>query len=88
MDVSDITFTGLLNRSRSFLRNEYGFEAFYNVAITPWLTLTPDIQFIRPGQKNSVSLNRRMDDGLGIPTLDTKNVNLATIFGLRLKIDF
>src|SRR5262245_61300182 len=30
-------------RTIEFLRNEYGFEAFYNVALTPWALLTPDI---------------------------------------------
>jgi hypothetical protein len=33
------------------LRDEYEFEAFYNVAITPWLQLTPDIQVIIAAQK-------------------------------------
>lgn len=28
------------------LRNEWGVEAFYNVVITPWCQLTPDIQYI------------------------------------------
>lgn len=29
---------------------EYGWEAFYNFAITPWLQFTPDFQYIRSGQ--------------------------------------
>jgi len=29
---------------------EYGWEAFYNFAITPWLQITPDFQYIRSGQ--------------------------------------
>ena len=29
------------------LRNTYGFELYYNLAINKWLHLTPDIQFIR-----------------------------------------
>lgn len=28
------------------LRDEWGAEAFYNIAITPWCQLTPDIQYI------------------------------------------
>lgn len=32
------------------IRNELGIEAFYNLAITPWLYLTGDIQLIRPPQ--------------------------------------
>jgi porin len=30
---------------------EYGLEAFYNFAITPWLQFTPDFQYIQSGQK-------------------------------------
>jgi len=30
------------------LRDEQGLEAFYNVAVTPWLRLTVDIQWVRP----------------------------------------
>lgn len=29
---------------------EYGWEAFYNFAITPWLQLTPDFQYIQSGR--------------------------------------
>jgi porin len=29
---------------------EYGWEAFYNFAITPWLQFTPDFQYIQSGQ--------------------------------------
>ncbi|HVP79954.1 MAG TPA: carbohydrate porin [Thermodesulfobacteriota bacterium] len=74
------TFTGLLGTTRSFLRNEYGFEAYYNIAITPWLKLTPDIQVIRPAQKEFV------DTEVFIPA--TKNVGTATVFGLRLQMVF
>jgi porin len=31
-------------------RAEYGWEVFYNFAITPWLQFTPDFQYIRSGQ--------------------------------------
>jgi porin len=62
------------------LRNEYGFEAYYNVAITPWLKLTPDIQVIRPAQKEFV------DTEVFVPT--TKNVGTATVLGLRLQMIF
>jgi porin len=63
------------------LENEYGVEAFYSVALTPWLLLTPDIQIIRPTQRgvveNSLSHNRI-----------EKPVNTATILGLRLQVIF
>lgn len=29
-----------------------GVEAFYNVAVTPWLHVTPDIQWVHPSQNN------------------------------------
>jgi len=56
------------------LRDEYGFEAFYNVAITPWLQLTPDIQVIRPAQKRVAA------NGKGIDT--------ASVLGFRLQMVF
>ena len=40
IDVESPTFQGPL-RTREFLRDEWGFEVFYNVALTPWLLLTP-----------------------------------------------
>ena len=62
-----------MGRTREFLRDEYGFEAFYNVAITPWMQMTPDIQVIRPAQKETIS---------------RENVNTATVIGLRLQMLF
>jgi porin len=35
------------------LRDEWGVEAFYNIALTPWCQLTPDIQYIDGGRSNS-----------------------------------
>jgi carbohydrate-selective porin OprB len=35
------------------LGNEVGVEAFYNVAITPWLQLSADVQWIIPGKTSS-----------------------------------
>jgi porin len=67
--------------TRDLLRDEYGFEAYYNVAITPWLQLTPDIQVIRPSQKEVI--NR-----VGLITFDRKNVQTATVLGLRLQLVF
>jgi hypothetical protein len=31
------------------LDSEWGFEAFYNHAITPWLQVSPDYQYIDSG---------------------------------------
>jgi porin len=62
------------------LRDEYGFEAFYNLAITPWLQLTPDVQVIRGAQKD------RRSPGFGAPI--RKDINTATVLGARLKMVF
>jgi porin len=35
------------------LDDETGIEAFYNFAITPWLQLSADVQWIDPGIKAS-----------------------------------
>jgi porin len=32
-------------------RDEQGGELYYNVAVTPWLHLTPDLQIIHPAAK-------------------------------------
>jgi porin len=29
-------------------RDGSGVEAFYNIQVTPWLNVTPDLQYIRP----------------------------------------
>jgi porin len=35
------------------LRDEHGLEAFYNVGVTPWFRVTPDVQFILPAQQRA-----------------------------------
>ncbi len=48
------SFTGVSRKLRSILdsvfptRNEESMEAFYNFSITPWLSLTADLQIVRP----------------------------------------
>jgi len=64
--------------TRTFLRNEYGFEAFYDVALTPWMQLTPDIQVIRPAQRDVFTL---------VP-LSRQGIDTATVFGVRLQMYF
>jgi len=73
IDVSSPKFTGLLGSTGEPLRDEYGFEIFYNVAITPWLQVTPDIQVVKPAQKQTNS---------------GENVNTAVVLGLRLQVVF
>jgi porin len=80
IDVGDLEFRGIV-RTVSFLRDEYGFEAFYNFAITPWMQLTPDIQVIRPAQKEVITQT--------VPiTFDRESVGTATVLGLRLQLVF
>jgi porin len=71
-------------QTRKFLRNEYGFEAFYNAAITPWLLLTPDLQIIRGAQKNQVNVT----PGFILPRIGHSSINTATVLGLRLQVVF
>ena len=73
-------------QTRRFLRDEYGFEAYYNFAIMPWLMLTPDIQIVRGAQKDKISLG---SGPLGLlPRIDKKNIGTSTTLGLRLQMVF
>jgi len=85
ININNPTIQGLL-QTREFLRNEYGFEAFYNFAITPWALLTPDIQVVRGAQKDTVTIGQ---GPLGLlPRLDRKSIGTATVLGLRLQLLF
>jgi porin len=73
-------------QTRKFLRDEYGFEAYYNFAITPWLQLTPDIQVVRGAQKDKITIG---SGPLGLlPRIDKQSIGTATVLGLRLKMVF
>jgi porin len=73
-------------QTREFLRDEHGFEGYYNLAITPWLQLTPDIQVVKGAQKDQFTIGR---GPLGIlPRIDKQSIGTATVLGLRLKIVF
>ena len=73
-------------QTREFLRDEYGFEGYYNLAITPWLQLTPDIQVVKGAQKDQFTIGR---GPLGIlPRIDKQSIGTATVLGLRLQILF
>ena len=78
IDVRNPTFT--IIQERSFLRDEQGFEAYYNFALTPWMKLTPDIQVVKPAQKQFLDSN-------GNP-IARKDVNTATVLGMRLQLIF
>jgi len=78
-DITNPKFTGPI-ATVTFLRNAYGIEAYYNVAITPWMQLTPDIQIIRPGEKHFI------DTSGGVPV--RKGIDTTTVLGVRLKLIF
>jgi porin len=82
IDVRNPKLQGVFQTTK-LLRDEYGFEAFYNIAITPWLQLTPDIQVVRGAQKNKITL------GSPIPIITNKtSIGTSTVLGLRLKMVF
>jgi len=65
----------------SFLRDEWGVEVFYNVALTPWLLLTPDLQVIGPSQKRKFT-GKGTDPG----TVSGSHIDTAIVLGLRLQL--
>lgn len=75
INVGHPTFVGLFG-NRSFLGDEQGFEAYYTIAISPWMKVTPDIQVVRPTQKQMIS------NGV------VKDINTTTIAGIRLQLVF
>ena len=82
MDISNPKFTGPVE-TREFLRDEYGVEAYYSFAITPWMKLTPDIQVVRGAQKETVKVESRPH-----PVIHKEDVKTATVVGLRLQMIF
>ncbi len=81
IDINQPKIQGLL-RTTKLLRDEYGFEAYYNFAITPWLLLTPDIQVVRGAQKDKIKI------GPPLPLINRTSIGTATILGFRLQILF
>lgn len=64
-----------------FLRGEWGFEAFYNIALTQWLLLTPDVQVIGPAQKREIA------GGVAGPKSALGSyIGMATVLGVRLQV--
>lgn len=60
-------------------RDEQGVELYYNVAVTPWLHITPDLQIISPARRNF---------DITIVPPSQKRLNTTVVAGLRVKIDF
>jgi porin len=81
LSVANPTLQGP-TQSVAFLRDEWGFEGFYNFAMTPWAIFTPDIQVIGPSQKRQRGTGTLATGGL------VERVGTATVFGLRLRIVF
>jgi porin len=87
IDVNNPKLQGVFQNTE-LLRDEYGFEAFYNFAITPWLQLTPDIQVIRGAQKEKIAIGTAPGP-IGVPFIASrKSIGTATVLGLRLKMLF
>jgi len=78
MDISNPKFTAPFE-TREFLRDEYGVEAYYSLAITPWMKVTPDIQLVRGAQKEKL---------VSIVPPAKQKVDTATVVGLRLQLVF
>jgi porin len=75
IDIKNPTLKGPINTTE-FLRDEQGVEAYYSVALTPWVYLTPNIQIIRGAQEKT----------LAILPKDRHDIDTATIMGLRLQL--
>jgi len=57
------------------VRNDHAIELYYNIAVTPWLRLTPDLQVLWPGIRNT-------------PPPGPNPIDTAVLLGLRAKIVF
>ena len=66
-----------LPRARVGLDHEQGVELYYNIAATPWLHVTPDLQFVDAGKNKAP-----------IGSAGGKSIGTAVVAGLRVKIDF
>jgi porin len=87
IDMNSPHLQGLF-RSTKLLRDEYGFEAYYNLAITPWAQLTPDIQIVRGSQKDTHTIGQ-LPGPIGLPFIaGKKSIGTNTVLGLRFKVVF
>jgi len=57
-----------------FLRDEWGFEVYYNLALTRWQLVTPDVPVIGPSQRQQVS--------------NDEHIGTATVLGIRGQLIF
>jgi porin len=63
--------------TRTYLGDEWGVEIFYNVAVTPWMLLTPDLQIIGPAQQRRATGLRAREP-----------IDTAVVLGVRLQLIF
>jgi len=73
LDINPLKVT-VGSRTREFGRDEQGVEVYYNVAVVPGIRLTPDVQVIRPGQKQVIATGKAVDT--------------VTVIGVRLQFSF
>lgn len=73
LDINPLKITGA-SGTREVGRDEQGVEVFYNVAVVPGVRLTPDVQVIRPGQKQVIATGKAVDT--------------VTVIGFRLQFSF
>jgi len=66
-----------LPRQRVGLEHEQGVELFYNIAVTPWLHVTPDLQFVNAARNKAPIL-----------TAGGTTIGTAVVAGLRVRVDF
>jgi porin len=55
--------------------NDQAVELFYNIAVTPWFNVAPDLQVVFPARDETLPPNRQ-------------SIDTALVLGLRAKIDF
>jgi len=55
--------------------NDQAIELFYNVGVTPWFHVTPDLQVVFPAREDTLPPDRQ-------------SIDTALVLGIRAKIDF
>lgn len=58
--------------------NDHVVECFYNIALTPWFHITPDLQILVPAREQTLALLPRNRD----------SIDTAIVVGIRAKIEF
>jgi len=69
--------------NRLGIHDETGFEAFYNAAVTPWLQVTADVQYI-----NSALTEAGLPALGPFPAVNLPGPKDAWVVGFRTRLDF